>query len=314
MRVRGTTSPGSGTTALLDRSIGWLTEHLDWFRPATWDAHFPPRDFPGTTALELLLLCRSLGPRHRDFTAAAADLAEEVVADPAFLDGLRAADEQFTYHAWLVGLLHRLGRPVPWWRAEIARVLRRGEPWDARAPWRDFPAWQLELRYALDLCAVDCRLPAVPDLFARCGIADRDPALVDDETAYEITHVLFYATDFGRAPVPFADEGARRRTGQLVLALVERYRREGHFDLVAELLLCAALTGAGGAAATAEGWRRLLAAQHERGTLPGPPFREAVLTERSGLGATSYVFRTCYHTTVVSALAAAARDGEEIRP
>ncbi|MFB7912981.1 DUF6895 family protein [Streptomyces sp. NPDC056061] len=55
------------------------------------------------------------------------------------------------------------------------------------------------------------------------------------------------------------------------------------------------------------GWHALAAAQRVDGAVPGPVHRTRVLGGLTGDKATAYLFGTCYHTTLASALAAAAR-------
>lgn len=304
------TAPAPDEPTLLDRILDWLATNIDWFAPTRWDAFFPPREFPGTTILELLLLCRTLRRSPRAAGAehlidSALGIAQDVVDSPEFLANLYRIDMRFPYHVWLLALLERLGRDVSGLRCVVQDLIdsREGD-----ATGRDWPCVNvLELRYVLDLVEVTSALPTLPELYAECAISRADPLHVTENEAYGVTHVLFYTTDFGTEPLA-CDDVEKTRLRDLVRVLLGSYLATDHFDLSAEFLLCAELVGAGSDELVRHGWRRMAGVQREDGAVPGPPYQPAVLAERSGVRADAYVFRTCYHTTLVAALAAAERE------
>ncbi|MBV9845454.1 MAG: hypothetical protein JOZ47_10320 [Kutzneria sp.] len=299
-------------SAVLDRALDWLTANLAWFRPGRWDQFFPVRAFPGTTALELLLVCRALlrGPRAArvtQFVQSALDIAEDVVDHPDFTAGLHRLDDQFPYHAWLVVLMERLGRPAGQLRSTVRALVESHRRELGRASMS--PQKSIELNYILGLADIDCGQtdPDGPEVRQALPLQG-DPSLLDDDEVYTVTHMLFYVTDFAARPVLPGGEEGRQRLRTVVRTLLDTYLTEGHWDLCAELLLCAQALGDGDDELANKGWRHLAAAQREDGSVPGPPFRPSVLAERCGAKAAAYVFRTCYHPTLVTALAAAERE------
>ncbi|MGI8312591.1 DUF6895 family protein [Saccharopolyspora hattusasensis] len=297
-------------SAVLDGALDWLGVHLVWFEPDTWDAYFPPRAFPGTTILELLLLCRSLrrGPQaahHDEFVEAALDIADRVVHHEEFRTDLSEVDIQFPYRLWLLGLMHRLGRSPrePLAAAQKLVDALYGDPGSDIGSARG----RLEVGYALELCELRHAMPERAELYGACGVADLDPASATEEDAYEFTHILFYATDMAARSLPFRDAAERDKLAAAVHSMLAGFLAAEHFDLTAELLLCAEIVGISGAPAVLEGWRGLAAAQLDGGAIPGPPFRPEVLAQRTEDRAVTYVFRTCYHPTLVTALAAVER-------
>ncbi|PDP87100.1 hypothetical protein CQJ94_13135 [Glycomyces fuscus] len=306
----GTTARTDGDTAsgVLDAALAWLTDHAEWFGPR-WDDHFPPRDFAGATVMELLMLCRLLRrsdpapPGAAELERAASGLARDAVAaaDPG-----RDA-ENLPYRLWTLALLADLGHPDegPFAAARALAERRPPRPPGAGAS----PVHALELRHILDLAglAAPAGLPGAAPLYDAC-VAEHAGG-TGEYDAYGVTHTVLYATDFGARPLP----GDTAAMGRVLGGLLRAYLDEGHLDLAAELLLCARIAGGGPPALERRAWDRLAAAQRPDGSLPGPPFDAQVLAGRTGERATAYVFRTCYHTTLVTAMAAA-HAGAHARP
>lgn len=233
-------------SAVLDGALDWLGVHLVWFEPDTWDAYFPPRAFPGTTILELLLLCRSLrrGPQaahHDEFVEAALDIADRVVHHEEFRTDLSQVDIQFPYRLWLLGLMHRLGRSP---REPLAAAQKLVDALDGD-PGSDIGSarGRLEVGYALELCELRHAMPERAELYGACGVADLDPASVTEEDAYEFTHILFHATDMAARSLPFRDAAERDKLAAAVHSMLAGFLAAEHFDLTAELLLCAEIVG-----------------------------------------------------------------------
>lgn len=308
---------GTGTTArtdastpsgVLDAALAWLTEHAEWFGPR-WDDHFPPRDFAGSTVMELLMLCRLLRrmdpapPGAAELERAAAELARDAVAATA----PGGEGENPPYRLWTAALLADLGRPADGPLADARAPAERRPP---RPPGAGAsPVLALELRHILDLAglAAPADLPGAAPLYEAC-LAEHAGG-TGEYDAYGVTHAVLYATDFGARPLP----GDAARTGRVLDGLLRAYLDEGHLDLAAELLLCARIVRGGPSALERRAWDRLAGAQRPDGSLPGPPFDAGVLAGRTGERATAYVFRTCYHTTLVTAMAAA-HAGASARP
>ncbi|CAM4066157.1 DUF6895 family protein [Nocardiopsis rhodophaea] len=296
---------------VLDRALAWLTAHVPWFGPK-WDEFFPQSAFPGVTVLELLLLCRVLrrGPRaaaSADLVEAAPDVAQEMAERPAFLGDLYRADADFAHRVWLLALLHGLGRPVSDQLA-VARGLVEARGSDVSVvDWAML--YVLELRYILDMAEIPHSLPTVPELYAGCGVHRIDPLSTTENEGYVLAHALLYATALGGRPLPSCGgPTAERRLRDVLHTLLGVHLATDHYDLTAELLMCAEIAGGVSDGLVRHAWHRLAAAQRSDGSVPGPPFQEAVLAERTDAAADAYAFRTCYHTTLVTALAAAERE------
>jgi uncharacterized protein DUF6895 len=291
--------PDAAALALLESSTGWLRANLDWFDPQRWARDLPERAFDAQPALELLMLARRLGGRH-PFAAEALDVAAAVVDRPTVRAHLADPDEFLRWWVLLVALLHATGRPRPRLVALAGATLATRFPDLTDA----LPVEHVELRYALDLAGLPGPLPPAPELAATAlaDLADRADRL-DGVDAYSLTHLVYYAADLGRRPPPMD----RRTVAAMVLGQLAVQLDHGDHDLTAELVHCARVAGVGDDPLVHRGLRALLAARHPDGAVPSPPFDPAVQARLRGGERAGYRFATRYHTTLVTALAAADR-------
>lgn len=294
--------------------LEWIREHLDWFSPQTWNKHLPARDIETQAILELLLLTRVLarGPRAgqtEGLRGAARDLALDLLSSPEVVDQLGRADAGFPYLAWPVGLLG----PTDRLRAQRAMIRQVFERHGSGLISLDWPVVnQIELAYIAAVGGFASELPGFAELRGDDAYAARDPMLITESETYAVTHEILYATDLGVESLPVSQEAATR-IGALVRRLLGVAVADGHLDLTAELMHCAVATPTGPGtteAVATEAWPALAAGQLTSGALPGPPYDPQEAAGREGDRATAYTFATCYHTTVVAAMAAAAAEAQ----
>lgn len=304
---------------VLAGGLRWIEAQLEWFEPARWEEFLPRRPFRPGPLLELLGLVRVLDragvlSKEAPLATGALDLAVRVAADPSFEAGLRRADEYFPYHLNLIGLLELLGRPQPTRRAVCEALLAA----DAGAHARPYKPVlnRLELRYFADRGGfpAPASLPAPGALLGE-SIAGLDPDVLQlsESETYALTHVIFYATDFGRHSLSLPGDEATARSWtslrETVRVLLGVHLARGSLDLLAELLLCTAALddGSGAGHLPHAGWNALARAARPDGALPSPVHRPEVLAGLNDAKAAAYVFGTCYHTTTAAVLAAAVR-------
>lgn len=297
---------------VLPRCLRWLEHHVEWFSPAVWNASFPPPEVPVQTVLELLLLCRVMqrGPapeEARTLIDAATKTAHAQVLEPAFADSLGHPDPNFPYATWVLGLLPRDSAGTAPLRDGVQQQLNRHGR--GLVPF-DWPVTnQIELDYACTSGGFEVDLADFAELRGESAYAGRDPALVSEPEAYALTHELLYATDLGARPLPVGT-AAVARVATLVDALLTQALADGQLDLTAELLHCTLVCGSqGDERLWSAGWAALESAQLDSGAVPGPLYQADVAAERPPEEADAYEFRACYHTTLVTAMAAAAAAG-----
>jgi uncharacterized protein DUF6895 len=285
--------------SLLESATGWLRTNLHWFRPEQWALHLPERAFDAQPPLELLLLARRLGPRH-PFTAVALDAVAPVVDRDAVRAHLTRPDDLLRWWILLVALLHATGRPRPRLVA-LAQVALDAEFPDLSGT---LPVEHLELRYALDLAGLSGPLAPAAELaaIALAELAGRADRLTSDD-AYSLSHVVLYAADLGRRPLPLDPRPIAPLLADQLAVQIEL----GDHDLTAELVHCARIAGLADAPVVRRGLDALLAARHADGAVPSPPFDPTVQARLRGGVLAGYRFATRYHTTLVTALAAADR-------
>jgi hypothetical protein len=127
------------------------------------------------------------------------------------------------------------------------------------------------------------------------------PVYLDLESAYAVTHTLFYLTDFGgrRLALPTSDMKYIR---SLVNALLVHYGRVGNWDILGELLVVA--PSVGGCNATVYEWAADAFARARRadGAVPANSSTATTLLEASESTLDDLCFQHCYHTTLVALL------------
>jgi hypothetical protein len=304
-------------TSLVDGPSQWLIANMGWFRPAQWARFLPRRAFPAGAALELLGLCRCLrtGPRT-DHTvalgAAAQELGAEIVDSAEFREGLYRCDHVFTYHLYLLALVHTGGHARPDLIAAAGRLVQGSA--GVRAGALRSVQELVELRYVLDVAGIATELPPMDVLVARSALASGLPAApLTDNEVYALTHLLFYTSDFGAGPAP----ATTPTVPGLVRALIGVYSTLGDLDLLAELLLCASVlgicTGPGTERLAGLGWRSLERGLRPDGSLPGPLYDPCTEARLTGEQRDAFRFGTSYHTTIVAAMAATARERCRVR-
>ncbi|MFI7408973.1 DUF6895 family protein [Streptomyces sp. NPDC049627] len=300
---------------VLAGGLHWIEAQLEWFEPGRWEQFLPRRPFRPGPLLELLGLIRVLDragvlSKAAPLATDALDLAERVAADPSFDDGLRRADAYFPYHLNLIGLLELLGRPQPA-RRTVCEALLAADAGGHALPYK--PALnRIELRYFADRGGFGAP-PSLPRPGALLGesIAALGPDVLQlsESETYALTHVVFYATDFGHHSLTLGGHGTAARLREAVRVLLGVHLARGSLDLLAELLLCTAALdeGHGTTPLTHAGWNVLAGAARPDGALPSPVHRPEALAGLSGDKAAAYLFGTCYHTTTAAVLAAAVR-------
>lgn len=296
--------------------LDWLADNLSWFSPATWDAHFPPREIPSQTVLELLLLCRVMErgqyarPRRR-LLEGAREIAVSELSKPSFLAGLSRVDEQFPYLVWLLGLVGDFGPGTAIARARVQQILDLYGASVGGIDWPPTPA--VELSYLLSVGGFAADVPGFEQLLGPHAYATADPLRLLEPDGYAITHVLLYASDLGARELPL-DPVARDRLHDLLLTLLGIQLADAQLDLSSELLHCIRVVAPVDRSRAEEplvtlGWQRLATAQLPSGAVPGPPYSAEIAAQRSADELDGYLFRACYHTTIVAAMAALAGEG-----
>jgi hypothetical protein len=127
------------------------------------------------------------------------------------------------------------------------------------------------------------------------------PVHLDLDSAYSVTHTLFYLTDFGSRPLVLPVSEMRYVRG-LVNALLVHYGRVGNWDVLGELLMV--VPSIGGCNTTVYEWAAGVFAGVRRpdGSVPANGEAATALLDASESTLDELSFRHCYHTTLVALL------------
>ena len=159
---------------------------------------------------------------------------------------------------------------------------------------------RLETRFYAELADAMHEFELYPDLsgsgiLAKLGTVQS----ISEQEVYELTHTIFYLTDFGfqNADLPPAD---RERILPVIDRLADYFIRNDYWDLAGELIwtqFCLGEDPANSASGRA-GIQRLRQVQLVNGAIPGRS--SGRLPEESATP--GEIFRKAYHTTLVTAL------------
>jgi hypothetical protein len=153
----------------------------------------------------------------------------------------------------------------------------------------------LELQYVLWKSGLAKRKPALGPHFRASSLAlARNPIYLNESEVYSITHTVIYLTDFaGPCDLP---PPIRQRALDMVRPLLVHFRRAGNWDITGELLLNLIGLDSGDDPLFAANMQALCSVQWPDGTVPGPHYSPADSQAAGG----DYIFKNCYHTTLVS--------------
>jgi len=260
------------------KALGWVQGHREDFNPLA-HASVPRLKFAIKAAAELALLCSIACTRRRGcgIHQAYRDLAAELwhgffVHEPTreyLLDNPTGLPLLSLYSA-----LYRCGYDDASYRSRLIELLRDGYVAAGERP----PAGQLDFLYGLQVAGFEYRshwaggLELSLESGYRRSLLSSRPSVYHLTTpdVYAMTHVAFFATDFGAALPDFFSADDREYFDAAMPRLLEFYVRKGNWDLTAELLIVLRCLGVSSDREVHEGWLLMLAAQNADGGFPGP--------------------------------------------
>lgn len=288
--------PDEAAESLLAGTRQWIGRHAAYLDSPSGRAGLPVT--PRVKALlQLALLChyeRRTAPADAA-PGEAATVVERAWQQPDFTHLLGSTPKYARQFQLIHAALAPAGTATAARRGMLARLAADGH----LEPGRKQPYFHLETRFFADLAGAGHRLAPYRELFASSVLARAAALPVAGLDVCNITHTVFYLSDFG-----FRDPGLTGREREEALGVVERLTdrcvRRGEWDLTGKLVLAQYCLGddplrtPSGAA----GVRMLARAQSPGGAIPGKS-----VTERAAATATpEKFFRNAYQATVVTAL------------
>lgn len=280
--------------AFLEGALDWIDRHLESFDPLWKRDRF---DFDrGQRIGELAILARVLagaGFAEDPRLGRMQSLLACCQASPVYRDRVLRSPTELMLFVETYATLRTLGLEDEGMRGRLVKAVRAG--------WLDqterFPHRAMDIRSGLDSCGIDSPLPPLPELYRRSILGGApDPALLGEHDLYALTHVVMFLSDFGARPPDNLRPEDRESAADLLAALVVVAAQDGHWDLLAEFLLCWSCLELPENGLVEAAWAALRGAQLPDGGVPGPEVHGEVLP-----------FEHVYHTTLVCVVAAAVR-------
>ncbi|MEM9555202.1 MAG: hypothetical protein AAGC60_13185 [Acidobacteriota bacterium] len=302
---------------MAERALVWIDGVLDEFHPFRDGRLFEIRHGQKLTELATFLRCRALlaSDIERPEYCRMTRLLRAVQQDPRLMDRMMRSPAELILYLDIYIVLRDLGHEDERSRSLLQRVLDRGFlDHTERVPHRI-----MDVAASLEIGEFSTSLPPLEEIYRQSILgADPDVCLLEESAIYALTHAIMFLFAFGtRTPsLDVAKEAERLRPTLEVLCV--RHAQDHQWDLLGEILLCAACLGLPCRGLLADGWDAFLAQQQDDGAIPGPeralremfPEREPeeVMAGRfadldADRRAAAY-FDHCYHTTLVGMLAA----------
>jgi hypothetical protein len=194
--------------------------------------------------------------------------------------------------------LRATGHRSPFHEETFERARARGVLFAAEA----VPHRVLDREYFLWKSGLAKSEPDWLNLYATTALALAPDALhVDKDTAYAITHTLFYLSDLCRRPLPF-DEAEAERVTRMLDCLMVHYWRLQHWDLLGELLVSRVSMPAQESRLATAASAAFLKAWRPEGCILGEGLEIEGLDKAPPSERASAIFRACYHTTLVGVI------------
>lgn len=153
------------------------------------------------------------------------------------------------------------------------------------------PSRKLELMYFMQQCGICTKRKAVLEVISSSPFLSSSPIDHEDRCQiYELTHLLFYITNFGRSPKAYLGKESQNILQQFLDDLLPLYIKKGDLDLVAELTLAQRCLSGQRYGSEVKGWQYLIQMQDNQG---GFGIRPSTLT----------AFLDSYHPVLVTSLA-----------
>lgn len=162
-----------------------------------------------------------------------------------------------------------------------------------------FPNWRrLDFEHALEALAIGrMRTSSIANMW--CARRP-EPWLIEHDSAYAMTHEVFYVTDFGRLPNRLPPKAAEYICMWLP-SWIEIFKLQQNFDLLAELLMVGCCVD--NSPSTGNTFAGIADVVKQRGFLPGPESGGKNLQSDTDSQERS-IFLSNYHTVLVGLMAA----------
>ena len=268
----------SSLSIFLDGTLNWLTENLAYFNLPD-DKGLIVEDAPYAiftpqhkSFAELVTAC-SLMNRHsfmrkRQEYKVLLEHIEQEIERSNFTFSMFRRIRFFYLYLTVYSCLKTCGTKVDAMRVPLQKLLNEHFV-DAEeyTPWH-----QIEMNYYAELGEFNHRFPT-PDNAYRYTSAFLHPSPIHAvrKHGYDLTHALFYLSDFGRQNLDSLLKHRYRNTCEYTLLLLGLHTRKHGWDLVGELLMCCNFLQCSDSPLVNLAWQGLFQAQNPQGSVSDRP-------------------------------------------
>lgn len=286
---------------IIYNALYWITNNKTRFNPLHNNTSIPYPQYQ-TALAELALLCYQFHRKNIKVTEIDdyIKLIEEVYSKPIFYKYPFDVDNRaFIGHLIIWLALNQRGIKTPVTREEIQKfIVKSGITSISRHGFRN-----LELRYYLEKGDFIHDMDDEESLFEKTYLGRSSIVPKSFEDMYDITHTIFYLTDFGSRQNNILKSN-QKKIITLVQQMICIVLEEGNWDLLGELVLCCYLTDLQDSIDAEKIFKVLETVQYEEGFIPGFGFSKdklSVIPYKEYQD--EYIFLCCYHPTLVTVMA-----------
>lgn len=300
----------SSLSIFLDGTLNWLTQNLAHFNLAD-HKELIVEDTPYVTFTpqqksfaELVIACflmnrHSFMRKRQEFKVLLEHIEQEIERSN-FTYGMFRRIRLFYLYLIVYSCLKTCGMEVDNMRVPLQKLLNEHFV-DAEeyTPWH-----QIEMNYYAELGEFNHRFPT-PDNAYRYTSAFLHPSPIHAvrKHGYDLTHALFYLSDFGRQGLDSFLKHRYRNTCEYTLLLLGLHTRKRGWDLVGELLMCCNFLRCSDSPLVNLAWQGLFQAQNPQGSVSDrPPEKHKEAEESSENAGEVNDFTLDYHPTLVALL------------
>jgi hypothetical protein len=284
-------------TEALDKCLDWICGSIDEFNLSLDDlgCHFGLKVLSEVNLLSSLYT-RKLN-RYDDRIKKIISFTTEQLGRVGYLDGLVRMPESLTLYAFIYKSLYECGLKLQEFRNAITEAVDQ-EAVNSR---ERIPFGMMDLCYALNKANIRHPFPTLRSLYHKTLLA-KDPAILslNLNDAYDITHIIFYLSDFGFRKFTEISAQQLPKVRWIITSLTGLYLRDQDWDILAELLLCYYCLRWYPYPIYEVAWNNLLNAQRVDGSIPGSSRNEKLKTKSKSWNKN---FIQSYHATIVTAIA-----------
>jgi len=284
-------------TDALDKCLHWISRSIDNFDLSSdnLNCHFGLKVLSEMNLLSSLYN-RKLINRYDERINKITSFTTEQLERAGYIDGLVRMPEFLSLYAFIYKSLYECGHKLQEFRNTIVAAVKQ-ETINSR---ERIPFGMMDLCYALNRADIRHPFPTLRSLYHKTLLAKNPDILsLNLNDAYDITHIIFYLSDFGfRKPTEISAQQFPKICW-IITILTGLYLRAQDWDILAELLLCYYCLGWYQYPIYEVAWNNLLNVQRADGSIPGLLRTEKEIKSKIW----DKNFTQSYHATIVTAIA-----------